>query len=62
VIASVHDDGRGFDALLKTHGLGLLGMTERVRALQGSMSVSSEPGSGTEIRLELPAALDPSIP
>jgi signal transduction histidine kinase len=61
VIASVHDDGRGFDALLKTHGLGLLGMTERVRALQGSMSVSSEPGSGTEIRLELPAAVDPGI-
>ena len=61
VIASVHDDGKGFDALLKTHGLGLLGMTERVRALQGSMSVSSEPGSGTEIRLELPAALNPGI-
>jgi signal transduction histidine kinase len=61
VVASVHDDGRGFDALLKTHGLGLLGMTERVRALQGSMSVSSEPGSGTEIRLELPAALDPAV-
>jgi signal transduction histidine kinase len=61
VIASVHDDGRGFDALLKTPGLGLLGMTERVRALQGSMSVSSEPGSGTEIRLELPAAFGPGI-
>jgi signal transduction histidine kinase len=61
VIASVHDDGKGFDALLKTHGLGLLGMTERVRALQGSMSVSSEPGSGTEIRLELPAVFDPGI-
>jgi signal transduction histidine kinase len=62
VIASVHDDGRGFDSLLKTHGLGLLGMTERVRALQGRMSVSSEPGSGTLIRLELPAALDSSVP
>ena len=61
VVASVHDDGRGFDAFVKTPGLGLLGMTERVRALQGSMSVSSEPGSGTEIRLELPAALDPGV-
>jgi signal transduction histidine kinase len=61
VIASVHDDGRGFDSLLKTHGLGLLGMTERVRALQGRMSVSSEPGSGTLIRLELPAVLDSSV-
>ena len=61
VVASVHDDGRGFDAFIKTPGLGLLGMTERVRALQGTMSVSSEPGSGTEIRLELPAAADPGI-
>jgi two-component system sensor histidine kinase NreB len=59
VLASVHDDGKGFDALLKTHGLGLLGMTERVRALQGRMSVSSEPGTGTLISLELPAAFDP---
>jgi signal transduction histidine kinase len=61
VIASVQDDGRGFDALLKTHGLGLMGMTERVRALQGRMSVSSESGSGTLISLELPAKLDPGV-
>jgi signal transduction histidine kinase len=61
VVASVHDDGRGFDALLKTPGLGLLGMTERVRALQGRMSVSSEPGRGTLISLELPAKPGPSL-
>jgi signal transduction histidine kinase len=60
VIASVQDDGRGFDALLQTPGLGLMGMTERVRALQGRMSVASEPGRGTLISLELPARLDPS--
>lgn len=58
VTASVQDDGKGFDVLVKTPGLGLLGMTERVRALQGRMSVSSAPGSGTLISLELPA-LDP---
>jgi signal transduction histidine kinase len=61
VTASVQDDGRGFDALLTTRGLGLMGMTERVRALQGRMSVASEPGSGTLISLELPARLDPSV-
>src|SRR5271156_2688646 len=60
VTASVQDDGRGFDALLQTPGLGLMGMTERVRALQGRMSVASEPGRGTLISLELPARLDPS--
>jgi signal transduction histidine kinase len=60
VTASVQDDGRGFDALVQTPGLGLMGMTERVRALQGRMSVASEPGCGTVISLELPARLDPS--
>jgi len=60
VIASVQDDGRGFDVLVRTPGLGLLGMTERVRALQGRMSVSSGPGSGTLISLEFPA-LDPGL-
>ncbi len=59
VTASVQDDGRGFDALSQTPGLGLMGMTERVRALQGRMSVASEPGRGTLISLELPARLDP---
>ena len=61
VIASIQDDGKGFDALLTNRGLGLMGMTERVRALQGRMSVASEPSSGTLISLELPAKLDPSL-
>lgn len=55
VTASVQDDGKGFDVDVKSSGLGLLGMTERVRALHGRMSVLSAPGSGTRIHLELPA-------
>src|SRR6202451_4353215 len=52
VSASVQDNGKGFDKLrLQTHGLGLLGMSERVRALQGVITVSSEPGRGTLISL-----------
>jgi signal transduction histidine kinase len=55
VLASVQDNGRGFDRLhLQTHGLGLVGMGERVRALQGTITVSSEPGRGALISLELP--------
>ena len=50
VSASVQDNGKGFDKLrLQTLGLGLVGMTERVRALQGIITVSSEPGRGTLI-------------
>ena len=59
VVAIVQDDGRGFDALAQTAGLGLMGMTERVRGLQGYMSVASEPGYGTLITLELPVEADP---
>jgi signal transduction histidine kinase len=55
VSASVQDNGKGFDKVrLQTHGLGLLGMSERVRALQGVITVSSEPGRGTLISLEVP--------
>jgi signal transduction histidine kinase len=55
VLASVHDNGKGFDRLrMQTHGLGLVGMSERVRALHGMITVSSEPGRGTLISLELP--------
>ena len=61
VIVSIQDNGKGFDPLRQTHGLGLLGMTERVRALQGRMSVASEPGSGTLIKLELPVRFDPDL-
>jgi signal transduction histidine kinase len=62
VSMSVHDDGRGFDSKRRpTHGLGLLGMTERARSLQGSIIVTSQPGRGTLIKLELPIQLDPSV-
>ena len=63
VSVSVHDDGRGFDPnRIHTQGLGLLGMKERVRALEGNIRLTSEPGQGTLITLELPvmlASLDP---
>lgn len=55
VSASIQDNGRGFNAARpQTRGLGLIGMTERVRALRGKMTVSSSPGSGTLINLEVP--------
>jgi signal transduction histidine kinase len=59
VSASVQDNGRGFDKVhLQTHGLGLVGMSERVRALHGTITVSSDPGRGTLISLEVPLAAD----
>ncbi|HEY3937812.1 MAG TPA: sensor histidine kinase [Bryobacteraceae bacterium] len=53
--ASIEDNGKGFDgSRLPARGLGLLGMEERVRALQGNVTISSQPGKGTLIRVELP--------
>jgi len=55
VSASIQDNGNGFEASsLRTRGLGLVGMEERVRALQGELTVSSKPGHGTLVRIELP--------
>lgn len=53
----VTDDGCGFDAaaLLKKadHGLGILGMQERIQLIGGRFRIDSAPGSGTQIRVEL---------
>jgi two-component system sensor histidine kinase UhpB len=58
VVASVRDEGPGFDpAMVKPErgrhvGLGLL--RERVRLAGGSLSVDSWPGAGTTLTLEMP--------
>jgi signal transduction histidine kinase len=55
VVVIVRDDGVGFNAAAPARGgLGLLGIQERVQALDGKLVVSSEPHKGTTIRVELP--------
>ncbi len=62
VRATVQDDGTGFDlhAALDTtpsrRTLGLMGMHERATLVGGSLVVSSAPGRGTSITVELPVA------
>ena len=53
---SIEDDGAGFDPRAFTGGLGLKGMKERVKELHGAVTVRSEPGRGTTVRLRLPLA------
>ena len=54
---TIVDDGRGFDPSVAqgsaTGHFGLLGMRERARAFNGSVSIASTPGSGTEISVIL---------
>jgi signal transduction histidine kinase len=56
----VEDDGVGFDQHSGVaYGLGLLGITERVRELCGQLSIQSEPGKGTRIAVVLPLKHEP---
>ena len=56
LVLSVGDDGvGGADA---GRGSGLVGLTDRVEALGGSIHVSSRPGKGTQIMAELPLELE----
>ena len=51
----VRDDGRGFDrAFLSGEGNGLPGIERRVRALAGTCKITSSPGKGTQVWVEIP--------
>jgi PAS domain S-box-containing protein len=53
---TVHDSGTGFDreGALKTKGLGLVSMAERVKLVGGRFSIDSQPHRGTTIRARVP--------
>lgn len=57
---TVHDNGIGFDSrkLLDSSGLerapGLRGMQERASAIRAHIEINSQPGSGTDIILDVP--------
>ena len=54
IAITVADDGRGSDLKRPTQGLGLIGMRERVTALQGRLTVTSVPGSGFRLDARIP--------
>jgi signal transduction histidine kinase/YHS domain-containing protein len=62
---TIQDDGIGFaapaalEALAHERHFGLLGMRERVEQLDGTLTLTSRPGSGTRIRVELPLDAGP---
>jgi len=51
---TVHDNGCGFAADTTGGGFGLHGMRTRVADIDGSLSVSSAPGTGTTVRVSVP--------
>lgn len=52
---SIQDDGAGFDPRrASSRGLGLIGIQERVRELDGKVTVISQPQRGTILEVEVP--------
>ncbi len=57
---TIEDNGVGFSqegASREMHGIGLLGMEERVRMINGTFSICSQVGQGTKLKLGVPAQL-----
>ena len=54
----VRDNGSGLstDAIPARTGLGVASMQERIRLVNGTINISSQPGQGTEITVSLPLA------
>jgi len=50
----VRDDGVGFDPARRREGLGLRGIEERVKELDGAMSIVGTAGKGTTLTIHLP--------
>jgi signal transduction histidine kinase len=48
----VHDDGVG--GANPARGSGLVGLTDRVEALGGKLTLHSPPAGGTTVRVDLP--------
>ena len=51
---ALQDDGRGVELAAIRHGLGLVGMRERIDGLGGAFSIASHPGQGFRIAATVP--------
>ncbi|WP_433168043.1 sensor histidine kinase [Kribbella sp. CA-247076] len=63
VTLDIRDDGKGFDPMTPpartgAGGFGLDGMRARAERIAGSLTVESEPGSGTALSARVPLVLD----
>jgi len=54
ITLTIDDDGSGMHSPAPGHGLGVLGMSERVDALDGRLSLTVAPSGGTRVEAVLP--------
>ena len=57
---TVIDNGHGFDLALTNPGNGLRNFQERLREVNGTCAIESQPGSGTRIHFEVPLGSVPA--
>ena len=55
VVLEVSDTGQGFDVSASHQGLGLASMRERAASAGGTLTITSMPGTGTKVRMTVPA-------
>jgi signal transduction histidine kinase len=65
ILMTVSDNGKGFSVEncagpLDGH-FGLLGISERVKRINGQIAINSAPGAGTTVRVEIPLAAEAEI-
>jgi signal transduction histidine kinase len=51
---TITDNGTGFNAAALDRGLGLVGIRERVELLNGNFKIETNPGTGTQLWIEIP--------
>lgn len=67
ITVSVKDKGRGFDPsqierTSSDKGFGLFSIRERLKLLNGDLSIVSTPGQGTEVKITIPVQADGELP
>jgi signal transduction histidine kinase len=58
VSLTIQDNGKGFDPAIKTEGMGLENIRNRVETYNGKMTLYSSPENGTEINVEIQLGME----
>ncbi len=58
----ISDNGIGFKSAKKNAGIGIANIFNRVKSFNGSAMISSHPGMGFALLLEIPIAFQPELP
>ena len=58
LVLDIRDNGIGFDTSVKSKGLGILGIRERVKALNGQYELKTEKDKGVQIAITIPVILN----